>query len=372
MSTISVVIVDENQIYTKALSEYLENEYGQAFEISCFTGIKSLEEYLVNKLNTDIMLIDKQLYNDSIKKYKVKTTLILTEDSQERELKGILTLYKFQLGDKLAKSILQNYDSSESKQFNIHTKSTEAKLITVYSPTGGSGKSTIAYNISRQYAIQGKKTLLISMESYAALPIFKSEAESKNRGLSYLMYLIKNKANNLQVKLDAIKEQDTNTNIHYIPRDNNALEYKDIGMEDVAGLQEFLKSQSGYDAVIFDTDSTVCEKTLSLLKYSDVILCVAGSDIVSREKYESFDKQLKLINNLLNVNLNDKIITVNNKVTSQYSENKGDSICNANIASIPYMKESTFSENGYYPELTHFKQLYDIIESFLTDKRIQV
>ncbi len=133
-----------------------------------------------------------------------------------------------------------------------------------------------------------------------------------------------------------------------------------------------MKSQSGYDAVIFDTDSTVCEKTLSLLKYSDVILCVVGSDIVSREKYESFDKQLELLNNLLDVNLNDKIITVNNKATSQYSENKGDAISNANIADIPYMKESTFSENGYYPGLTHFKQLYDIIESFLTDKRIQV
>ncbi|MGB7605726.1 MAG: AAA family ATPase [Lutisporaceae bacterium] len=370
MSTISIVIVDENQIYTKALSEYLQDEYGQAFEISCFTGIKSLEEYLVNKHNTDIMLIDKHLYNDSLKIFKVKTTLILTDDSQESELNGELTLYKFQLGDKLAKCILQNYDSLESKQFSIHTKSTEAKLITVYSPTGGSGKSTIAYNISRQYAIQGKKTLLISMESYTALPIFKSE--SKNRGLSYLMYLIKNKANNLQVKLDAIKVQDTNTNIHYIPRDNNSLEYKDICIEDIAVLQKFLKSQSGYDAVIFDMDSSVCENTLSMFKYCDVILCVVASDIVSREKHESFEKQLELFNNLLNVNLNDKIIIVNNKATSQHSDNKRDFSSSINIANIPYLKESTFSENGYYPELAHFKQLYDIIESFLTDKRTQV
>lgn len=370
MSTISIVIVDENQIYTKALSEYLQDEYGQAFEISCFTGIKPLEEYLANKHNTDIMLIDKHLYNDSLKTFKVKTTLMLTDDNQESELRGILTLYKFQLGDKLAKCILQNYDSLESKQFNIHTKSTEAKLITVYSPTGGSGKSTIAYNISRQYAIQGKKTLLISMESYAALPIFKSE--SKNHGLSYLIYLIKNKANNLQVKLDAIKEQDTNTQIHYIPRDNNSLEYKDIGMEDIVALLKFLRKQSGYEAVIFDMDSSVCENTLSMFKYCDVILCVAASDIVSKEKHESFEKQLELFNNLLNVNLNDKIITVNNKATSQYSENKRDFISSTNIVNIPYLKESDILENGYYPELTHFKQLYDIIESFLTDKRTQV
>lgn len=368
MSTISVVIVDENQIYTKALSEYLQDEYGQVFELSCFTGIKPLEEYLADK-QTDIILIDKNLYNASIKEYKVRTTLILTADSQESEYKGVPAIYKNQLGDKLAKCILQSYDSLNNKQFCIHTRPTEAKLITVYSSSGGSGKSTIAYNISHQYAIQGNKTLLISMESYTALPIFKSE--TKNRGLAYLMYLIKNKANNLQVKLDAIKEQDVNSNIHYIPRDNNSLEYKDIGMEDIADLQEFMKNQSGYDAVIFDMDSSVCEKNLSILKYCDVILCVTGCDIVSREKHESFKKQLELFNNFLNANLNDKIITVYNKVTNEHIENNSDCMGNERAVSIPYMKESSFLENGYYPEMNYFKQLYDAMESILTEKRTQ-
>lgn len=369
MSNISIVIVDDNQIYTKALSEYLQDEYGQAFEISCFTGIKPLEEYLADKHNADIMLIDKHLYNASLRTLKVKTTIILTDDNQESEFSGILALYKFQLGDKLAKCILQSYDSLESKRFNIHTKPTETRLIAVYSSTGGAGKSTIAYNISHQYAIQGKKTLLISMESYAALPIFK--AESKNHGLSYLIYLIKNKANNLQVKLDAIKEQDISTQIHYIPRDNNPLEYKDICMEDIAALLKFLRKQSGYDAVIFDMDSSVSENTLGMFKDCDIILCVAASDTVSKEKHESFIKQLELFNNLLNVNLNDKIITVNNKAASQCIENKRDFISSTNIVNIPYLKESNILENGYYPELTHFKQLYDIIEAFLTDKRTQ-
>lgn len=368
MRTISVVIADENQTYSKALSEYLQGEYGQAFDIYCFTSTKSLIEHLETKQQTDILLVDLKLYNDSLKAYKVKTTIILTDANTENDVNGMATLYKYQLGDKIAKNILQSYDSSGSERFSIHSQPRNSKLIAVYSPTGGSGKSTIAYNLSRQYALQGKKSILVSMESFASMPIFKSE--SKSHGLSYLMYLINNKTNNLQVKLDAIKDYDANANIYYIPRDANSLEYKGDNQAEIASLLEFFKIQSGYDSVIFDLDSSVSDRLMNVFKYCDVILNITSSDNISKNKHEGFNKQLNIYNDLLGVNLANKIINVNNKVM-RLNDSKEVEKSENNILEIPYLNDSAFMESGFYPELVYFKQLYDSIEDFFKDKRLE-
>lgn len=367
MKSIKVAIADENQVYSKGLSEYLQSEYGQAFDISCFTNIKSLTEHLSTDQQIDILLIDQKLYNESLKTHKVKTILLLTENVMENEVDGFLALYKYQLGDKISKNILQYYDSSVNERFNVHIQPQNSKLIAVYSPAGGTGKSTIAYNISLQYALQGKKAILISMESYASLPIFK--AESKSCGLSYLTYLIKNKTNNLQVKLDAIKELDSNTNIYYIPRDSHSLELKDADKDDIALLLEFFRVQSGYDAVILDMDSAISEKLLNVFKHCDVLLNVTGNDFNSKEKYKSFTEQLRIFGDLLGVDLAKKIITVNNKVMGQLSDKVGELRDERNAVEIPFLADNCFMENGYYPELAHFKQLFDVVENFFADKR---
>lgn len=367
MRIIKVVIADKNQVYTKALTEFLLSEYGQAFDISCFSGAKSLAEHLRNKQDIDILLIDQALYNDTFKGFNIKKLLILTENSYESEIDGITALFKYQLGDQIAKEMLKSYDASVGSRFHVHSQQRQGKLIAVYSPAGGSGKSTIAYNVARQYSIQGRKTILISMESYSSNYFLKTD--SNNRGLSYLMHLIKSKANNLQVKFDAIKEVDVNTNVHFIPRNCNSLEYKDIESEDIATLLEFLKKHSGYEAIILDMDSAISGKLLYTFKHCDVILNIRGNDLVNMDKHQSFSRQIEMFGNQLKVNLVEKIISVNNKVLGQ-SNDKHESDANLNEVNIPYINDNLLAENGLYPELSYFKRLYDVIEEFFTGKRV--
>lgn len=369
MKTIKLAIVDADKAYAKGLSEYLHCEYGQAFDISCFTNVKSLIEHLEAGQQMDILLIDQKLYNDSLSLQRVKTTIVLAENNLNSEVSGKAALYKYQLGERLAKGILEYYDSSAGEEFNINDKLQSARLIAVYSPAGGAGKSTIAYNLSRQYALQGKKIMLISMESFAALSIFK--AETHKHGLSYLMYLISSNAVNLQVKLDAVLEFDQNTNIHYIPREVNSLEYKDDKQFDLSLLLEFLRTQSGYDTIIFDMDTALSDRLLKMFEHCDLILNVNGGDLYSKEKCESFNKQLNILNEVLGIRLADKTIAVNNKSAS-IQNGEADAGCIEIVTEIPYISNSSFMESGYYPEMTYFKQLYDKIEKFFSDKRGQV
>lgn len=368
MNNISIAIVDENKFYTKALSEYLQNEYGQVFDVSCFTSVESLKQYLNSGCDTDIMLIDWKLYEEALRAYKINSILILSENSLENDINGIKTLYKYQRADLLAKQILQSLDSVKGKTFKLNNQQKTAKLIAVYSAAGGAGKSTIVYNLGRQYAVLGKKALLLSMEAYSAMPMFAGE--QKNHGLSYLLYLVKTKSDNLQIKLDTLIEKDSDTEMYFLPRGCNSIEYKDIDASDMTSLMEILRSQSGCDAVLLDMDSSINEIVLSIFKHSDLIINVIADDSTSKAKNDSFVRQLEVIGNSLNINLADKMINVNNKIRSQSEDNIADNNGDEITANIPYINDYSKLNNVYFPELASFKKLYEMIDNLNEHKRL--
>jgi cellulose biosynthesis protein BcsQ len=364
MSIIKLIIADENQNYVKALALYFQEEYGQAFDITCLTQKTVLQEYL-NKLEVaDILLIDQKMFNDSLPCKHIKSVIVLAEGVNENANNS--SIYKYQKADILAKYLFEIYEKSSGSRATINKSNSKCKIISVYSPAGAAGKTTIAYNIARQYAMQYQKVLFISLETYASLTIFKQTEATQ--GLMYLLYLIKNKAQNLQLKLNAIKVVEINTNIHFIERESNVLEYKDLKIDDIDLLVSFLRNQSGYDAIIFDLDSSINEAILGVLKYSDGILNVQCNDTSDKVKQEEFKRQIPKINNLLEIDINRKIIRVNNK--SENLTNSGNKVIENCISTIeiPCISSEVTSQGAYFAEMPYFKQLYDAVENFLGNK----
>jgi cellulose biosynthesis protein BcsQ len=364
MSIIKLIIADENQNYAKALALYFQEEYAQSFDITCLTQNTVLQEYL-NKFETaDILLIDQKMFKDSLPCKHIKSVIVLDESINENANNS--SIYKYQKADVLAKYLFEIYEKSSGSRGALNKSDSKCKVISVYSPAGAVGKTTIAYNIARQYGMQYQKALFISLETYASLEVFKqSEAV---QGLMYLLYLIKNKAQNLQHKLNTIKVVEINTNVHFIERESNVLEYKDLKIDDIDLLVNFLRNQSGYDAIIFDLDSSINEAILGVLKHSDVILNIRCNDTFDKVKQEDFKRQIPRINNLLEVDINRKIIKVNNK--SQNLTNSDNKALENSMSTIeiPYINSEITSHGAYFAEMPYFKQLYDAVENFLGNK----
>ena len=358
MSTIKLIIADENQNYTKGLAEYLIEEYGQAFEVTCFTQVQILMNYLDKCEAADILLINPTLLKKANCKEHIKSIILLVENVDYSIENSI---YKYQRADQIAKMLLEAYDKTSNCGVNILKSSTICKIVCVYSPAGAAGKTTIAHNLAVQYSMQGKKALFISLESYSALSIFNQSKSSK--GLIYLLYLIKSKLPNLLLKLNAIITTDHNINIHFIEREKNVLEYKDIKIKDIELVTDFLRNQGDYDAVILDLDSSISEMVLGAFKYSDVIINVCCDDNISSAKQENFEQQISKINNLLELDISCKLIGVKNKSGLIINNEDLDAKECKTLLEIPYIKGACISSGAYFPEMIYFKHLYDNVEN---------
>ena len=353
MSAIKLIIADENKSYTKSLTQYLTEECGQVFEVVCFTQPEILIEYLNRNEIVDILLINPGLLNKDISSRHCRSVMLLVDNVDNNNQNSI---YKYQKADQIMKLLLQEYDKNSNCGINILNNNTNCKLISVYSAAGAAGKTTIAYNLATLYSMNARKVLLISLESFSALSIFNKSESS--RGLIYMLYLIKSKLPNLTLKLNTIINTDCISNIHFMEREKNVLEYKDIRIEDFQLLSDFLKNQSYYEAVILDLDSSISEMVLGAFKYSDVIINVHCGDKVSCLKQEGFKEQISKINGLLDCDIDSKLLGVRNKsVYITKSENIEE------ILEIPYIQSEFISPGNYYPEMTYFKQLYDAVEN---------
>jgi cellulose biosynthesis protein BcsQ len=353
MSVIKLIIADENKSYTRGLAQYLLEECGQVFQVICFTQANILMEYLSKSEEVDILLINPQLLSKDISKNCAKCVVLLVENVDNDSKNSI---YKFQKADQIKKLLLQEYDKISNCGINVLNSNAKCKFISVYSSSGAAGKTTIAYNLAIQYSMKAKKVLYISLEAYSALSIFHQHESS--RGVIYLLYLIKSKLPNLMLKLNTIINTDSNTNVSFLEREKNVLEYKDIKIEDFTMLSDFLKNQSDFEAVILDLDSSMNEMTLGAFKVSDIIINVMSDDQVSCAKQEKFKEQIAKISNLLGLDISSKLLSVRNKSISPIkSENSIVTL------EIPYMQSNPINLGAYFPEMTYFNQLYDAVEN---------
>jgi cellulose biosynthesis protein BcsQ len=353
MCAIKLIIADENKNYTKGLAQYLQEECGQVFEVICFTQGHLLLEYLNKSEAVDILLINPQLISKDIEVMHSKSVVLLVENVDKDKANSI---YKYQRADKIKKLLLQEYDRNTNCGINILNNHAKCKLICVYSASGAAGKTTIAYNLAHQYSMKGKKVLYISLEPHSALTIFKQNESTK--GLIYMLYLIKSKLPNLLMKLNAMIANDHNTNINFIERELNVLEYKDIKIGDMNLLTDFLINQTDYEAIILDLDSSVSEMVLGAFKYSDVIINVYSGDKTSSAKYENFKKQISKVSSLLEQDISNKLLDVWNKrealMESEYIEG---------LLAIPFIQDEAIGSGAYFPEMTYFKKIYDAVEN---------
>jgi cellulose biosynthesis protein BcsQ len=354
MSAIKLIIADENKSYTKGLAQYLLEECGQTFEVTCFTQARILLEYQSKSEKTDILLISPQLLKKDISKKHFKSVILLVENVDNNDENSI---YKYQKAEQIKKLLLKAHDKNSNCGTNIFNKNNnKCKLISVYSASGAAGKTTVAYNLAIQYSMKAKKVLFISLESYSALSIFNQNESS--RGLIYMLYLLKSKLPNLMLKLNTITNMEHSTSIHFMEREKNVLEYKDIKIEDLELLSGFLKNQSDYEAVILDLDSSLNEMALGAFKFSDVIINVHCGDKVSCAKQEGFKEQIAKISSLLEQDISSKLLDVRNKSAAIA---KVESV--EEMLEIPYIQGECTSPGAYFPEMTYFKKLYDTVEN---------
>ncbi|SCY84540.1 AAA family ATPase [Alkaliphilus peptidifermentans] len=288
---LNLAIVDSDTDYLRALEHYLMNNFSQRFHVSFFTQIEYLWEVLDKEDHRiDILLINPLMYTEAIEKSNIKLIILLIEGILSTTLDGFPYIKKYQLGNQIAASILNLYIETYPNQYLKPEDKAKTTIIGVYSPVGGSGKTTIAILASYIHAQRGKSVFYLNLENVPSTAVYFEDMKSQN--ISNLFYYLKNKKKNILLKIEGVRQFDTTLGIHYFPPVERLADFEEISWEEIVLLVNTLKESNQYDYIIIDFDSGINMKKWNQISLCNRLLLVLNQDISSQIKGNSFIKEI--------------------------------------------------------------------------------
>ena len=329
---LDILIMGECLDYGERLAKALVMDYGHLFNIVVTDAVKSHTADLVDK-GGDILLIDSSLYHNQLPVNGFLMVVLLCEERNlvlpsidDRQMRSI---YKYQHCSAIVQQIF-GYFSEVEPSYNICiTMAPKHKIIGVYSPTGGSGTSTVAFALAQQYTNFGYRALYLSLESVPATHCFVERTSHGGIGLLYRRLW---QGRTLVHLLPSLMQRDTRTGVYYFNDSNNLLDH---GSQDIAIVKNLFAEigNSGLcDYIILDLGSVYNHLTLDLFAVTDYSVFVLQDSAMCHHKWQSL-KQTAL--------LGEEMLMRSRIVRNRTSEKAVEWLGITVMGSIPYLQNQS-------------------------------
>lgn len=315
MAKLHLVIGDIDEAYVESIANYITDNYSQRFQVTCFTKREFLFDYFSkNKKRIDILLLSPELYTDSIPMEMINTPIILSRGILDVEISDWEVINKYQKGDRLISNIIDCFAERNPNKYCIMDGEKGTKVIAVYSPIGGCGKTNIAVGMSIRSAEIGRAVFYLNLEDIQSTPYF-FDCETR-QNLSNMLYYIKENKRNITLKIEGIRNTDFQYNIHYFSPPDNIMDLNETSPDEIQSLIQELKISNNYDVIFIDMSSSMDDKNLSILQLSDQIILINIHESLAMEKTRYFIKELDMLSKRNKVDLLEKTTIILNKYTA--------------------------------------------------------
>lgn len=344
MNKVNLVIADYDDLYLDRLVEFINLSYPNRFKVVSFTKENLLIDYLTNTNDEiNILLSHKDLIpEDALTFGKVELIITLSDGSFGfTEEKGRV-INKFQSGERLVSQLLEVYSQKNSQAAKVVIGTASTKVVTVYSPVGGAGKTTITLGLAAKLSELGLKVFCLSLESLNSLG--RVLATQGNDALTYILLSLKEARATFPVKVEALKTRNPNYKIDFFEPAECFLELSEIDSGVIGDLINELQTLGKYDVILIDTDPLADDRTMKLFSLSDKILYLKTLDPLGRIKSEEFLDQLQRIGLASELGIHHKLVKVTNKAKASELAEVNISLDNPNV--IPYIENLWLAEKG--------------------------
>ena len=287
---LKIAIADKNEEYVERLLGVLE-EY-EELNISVFTDETALEQALMSQ-KFDVLLFDASVYNGYADGNK-KTLQILLLDEEKgvpEQFQKIRKIRKYQRISKIYQQILEVYAEVCGDMGTIAGQK-KTSIVAVYSPIGGAGKTTVALCAATKYAMQGKRSLYLSLEDIGSQECYLPRTEE--RGISEVVARLDENIN-YAMKVQSLM-QTKQTNLFYLNHFDSPNDVYELSPEDVKNLIDVLGKTGLFDVIVLDMECSMDAKALTVFEVADHIVVVEKADNMAASKMTCFVNQAHIKN----------------------------------------------------------------------------
>lgn len=260
-----MILADGDELYLTNLSNYFMEKAPQ-LELNLFTDKEMLCQYLEQGEKADILVIDEDFVSKDIRALAGDMTKIVLSASMTA-FPGFEFVRKYQKTESLLNEIMLKYAENTGCLESVQGKS-NTRIVTFYSPAGGTGKTTLALALATVSRDFGFRTLYLNLEE---VPSIKNVLQETPGNMSEVFLALKTKGMNPGIKLASSVAVDSNGGFWYLSGVDSISEYEEIDENDIHRFLESVRILSEYDLVILDTSSGMSQKKKQILLDSDLI-----------------------------------------------------------------------------------------------------
>lgn len=289
MARINMVILDSDTMFLNRFARYLLDKT-EKFTISSFSDIDKFNEFI------EYSRVDLILFSESFAKeinMDLNATKILMAEGFKKENDDYYVINKYQKAESFLKNILMIYAEDTGNNSAILSSDKNSYIIGIYSPVGGSGKTTISVALAKTLADSGEKVLYLNLERVSSLAsIFNDQSQ---KSFSNILLAAKNENENLQVKILSNTVQNSTSKIYYINPPESAIEYAEMTDEEIIRIITTLKEMNEFDYVIIDFLGEFNKRVFDILDLCKRVIFPVVDSELARQKVQLFIKEMKLL-----------------------------------------------------------------------------
>ena len=278
---IKLLIATGDSDYTEHLSRVLIENFADTFEVNVCSSIDRLRDLLaVDKFDAALL---EPFFTSAVDLGPVRLPLVLADDvstagESENNLRKIR---KYQRVSSLAGSILEYYAEVSLGMGGF--SASRGKITAVWSPAGGSGKTTVALLYSASRSSEGKQALYLNLEDFSSVSAFFPE---NGKSISKAFEKMES---NLLLFLQGIRQQDGASGLMYFCSPEN---YDDINILKTKDLETLLNAcAEGIDELVVDLPASCGERVQTVFAAADTVFIVSDPSVISQAKLKQFTDQ---------------------------------------------------------------------------------
>ncbi len=278
MSLTRIVVAETDEQYVLPLERKFIEEFGDKAEINIITDKDYLTYFFSKPQNIDVLVINENNYDSSFHKHNIQNIFLLSENETAENLTADLDInriYKYTSVKEIFNTIVNNMTATVSD--NTSQKK-QTKVIMVYSPIGGAGKTTIAAGISSALSKAYKKVLFIGIDSLQGYSYFIEKPVYLNNSIEKL---IKNENDNI---FNSLRPYVISEFVDFMPPFSSLCSLN-LSASNYANLIKGIAESAAYDYIVIDTSSEFSEIITKLMGVSTNVVIALSQDKYSAYKF---------------------------------------------------------------------------------------
>lgn len=279
----------KEQEYMRRLAEYMrESPFGEQWQVTAFTNAEACQKYVEQGYKIDLLAIQPDLLlemKDELPKVPIVALVMkLGQSRQELELLQFqpLPLLLQHLTEIHARSIRHHVHIAASAEGRVGVK-----VISVYSASGGIGKTALALHLVHAAGTQQHRTFYLNLEKWNTAEVWLGETAAdgaSSEGLSELLYGLKSQPELSRRWIAEHRKRHPLLKGDYLAPCTNLEDRMTLEPEDAASLLKAISESGLYDLIVIDLDVGLEELHMGLFELSDQVLWAVNDHPSVRSK----------------------------------------------------------------------------------------